>query len=374
MNVADVLGAVAGLSWIAVIAVAVVMVMRASRGQKTKGAATIIVVVAVLALALNVASAGIVFVQPQERGVVISAVPGQKGVRNESLPGGLNWVIPFFETVRAYPLSNQTYTMSSIQTEGQISGDDSVQGRTSDGQIVYVDASVIFKIDPTKVVSVHLLWQDRYIDDLVRPQVRGIIRDKVATFGIEEVYGTKRTDLINAVNAELATKLEEGGLILVDFVLRNISFSDEYSASVEQKQIAEQLAQQAVFVVEQRKQEAEQARQLAQGQADAVAIRAQGDAQALLIAANAEAEARLIKAQAEAEALALLAAAIEANPDVLTLEYIQKLAPNIQIMLLPSDNPFLLPLPSMEEETVPIIPTTPAVIPTPEAPITSTTP
>jgi regulator of protease activity HflC (stomatin/prohibitin superfamily) len=74
---------------------------------------------------------------------------------------------------------------------------------------------------------------------------------------------------------------------------------------------------------------------VAQGEADAVIIRAQG-----------QADARLIEAEAEAQALAMLAAAIAQNPNVLTLEYIQKLSPNIQVMLVPTDNPFLLPLPS----------------------------
>ncbi|MEN8171544.1 MAG: hypothetical protein ABFS03_01545, partial [Chloroflexota bacterium] len=82
--------------------------------------------------------------------------------------------------------------------------------------------------------------------------------------------------------------------------------------------------------------------------ADAAVIRAQGEADSLLINAQAEAEARLIQAKAEAEALQLLAQAIEANPDVLLLEYIQKLGPGIQVMLLPSDNPFLLPLPELQ--------------------------
>ena len=140
----------------------------------------------------------------------------------------------------------------------------------------------------------------------------------------------------------------DGGLILDSFVLRNIAFSDEYAASVEQKQIAEQLAQQAAFVVDQRKQEAEQARQTAEGLADAAVISAQGRADSLVINATAEAQARLIQAEAEAEALRLLGAAWAENPDVLALEYINKLAPNIQVMLLPSDNPFLLPLPDLE--------------------------
>jgi hypothetical protein len=48
---------------------------------------------------------------------------------------------------------------------------------------------------------------------------------------------------------------------------------------VEQKQIAEQTAQQAKFVVEQKRQEAEQARQTA-GAAGPSVIRAKGEAEA----------------------------------------------------------------------------------------------
>jgi regulator of protease activity HflC (stomatin/prohibitin superfamily) len=211
-----------------------------------------------------------------------------------------------------------------------------VEARTSDGQIVLVDASVIFSVDPNKAVDVHVRWQDRYIDGLVRPLARGVIRDAVAQFGVEEVYSSRRLDMTNLMRDELTTRLADNGILLVEFILRNLSFSPEYAQSVEQKQIAEQLAQQAFFVVEQRRQEAEQARQVAQGQADAAVIRAQG-----------EAEARLIQAEAEAEALRMLAIAVAENPDVLTLEYIQKLAPGIQVMLVPTDNPFLLPLPSV---------------------------
>jgi regulator of protease activity HflC (stomatin/prohibitin superfamily) len=155
-------------------------------------------------------------------------------------------------------------------------------------------------------------------------------------------------------------------LILVDFVLRNITFSDEYAASVEQKQIAEQLAQQASFVIQQRTAEAEQARQTAQGQADAAVIAAEGRALSVVIAAESEAEARLIQAEAEAAALRMLAAALQENPDLLTYEYISKLAPGIQVMLVPNDNPFLLPLPSLEPVTTPSV-----ILPEPTEPITN---
>ncbi len=112
---------------------------------------------------------------------------------------------------------------------------------------------------------------------------------------------------------------------------------------MEQKQIAEQQAQQAAFVVQTKKQEAEQARQTAQGQADSAVIASKGAA-----------EARLIQADAEKTALLLIAEALKDKPEFLTYQYITKLAPNIQAMLLPNNAPFLFPLPEMQ-------PTPPAV-------------
>jgi regulator of protease activity HflC (stomatin/prohibitin superfamily) len=370
MNITVVISLIAGLSWILVIALLVVTVVRASRRQSIKGTLTAFVLSAVVALILNTVSAGLVFVQPQERGVVISAL--QEGVRPEALQPGLNWVVPYFENVVTYPISRQTYTMSIAHEEGEISGDDSVEARTSDGQVVKIDASIIFAIDPNEVVDVHIKWQDNYVDNLVRPQARGVIRAAVSQFGVEEVYSIKREELINELNATMAEKLEEGGLVLVDFVLRNITFSAEYAASVEQKQIAEQKAQEAAFVVEQRRQEAEQARQTAQGSADAAVIASEGQAEAIVIKAQADADARLIQADAEAEALRLIAEALAENPDLLTYNYIEKLAPGIQVMLVPNDNPFLLPLPSLDETSNNDFPV--SVLPTPEAPITGTTP
>jgi regulator of protease activity HflC (stomatin/prohibitin superfamily) len=331
VNLVSILRFLAALSWLLVFGLVALVLVRATRGRPLRNANSLIIGVAIVALIINVAAAGLVFVQPQERGVVVTI--GEGGVRPEALQPGINWVLPYAENVVMYRISRDTYTMSIAPEEGQIPGDDSVEARTSDGQIVRVDASVIFSVDPAEVINVHIRWQDRYINGLVRPLARGVIRDAVAQFGIEEVYSLRRLDMTNLIRSELEERLAQNGILLIDFVLRNIAFSDEYAASVEQKQIAEQLAQQAAFTVEQRFQEAEQARQVAQGEADAVVIRATG-----------QAEARIIEAQAEAEALELLAAAIADNPDVLTLQYIEKLSPTIRTILVPTENPFILPL------------------------------
>jgi regulator of protease activity HflC (stomatin/prohibitin superfamily) len=355
MNVASFIQVVAGVAWLLFIGSLGLVVLRLSRRTGVKGVISLVLITLVAAVVLSTVSAGLVFIPPEKRGVVISAV-APLGYREAALQPGLRWIVPFFESVVTYLISSQTYTMSIASSEGAIQGDDSIAARTSDGQEIYVDASVIYAVNPDSVVQVHIVWQDRYTNELVRPLSRGIVRDIVSQFGVQEVVSSQRLVMTGLIREQMSTRLEENGLILIDFILRNITFSTEYAASVEQKQIAEQLAQQAYFVVEQRTQEAQQAREVATGVADALVINAQGQADSLIIEATAEASARVIQAQAEAEALGLIADALRGNPDLLLYQYINNLSPNIQVMLVPNDNPYLLTLPTMPTGETAIIP------------------
>lgn len=357
MNIAALLQGLASLAWLAAIGALGFAVFSAARGRRFGGGAALVIGMVVLAVGLTIAAAGLVFIEPNERGVVISPYIST-GYRDQVLTPGLRWIIPG-ERVQVYSISQETYTMSTVGTEGQVAGDDSVPARTKDGQEVLIDASVLFTVDPNKVIALHIALQNNYVERVVRPQSRSIIRDVVSQYGIEEVVSSKRAEMEEFITSALTEKFSENNLFLADFLVRNIRFSDEYAAAVEQKQIAEQLAQQAKFVVEQKKQEAEQARQTAQGQADAAVIAAEGAAKARVIQAQAEADSRVIQAKAEAEALELIATQLKDNPNLLTFRYIEKLAPNVQVMYLPSGQPYLIPLP-----TAPA-PTTTTVEPTP---------
>ena len=340
MNVTIVLSWIVALLWIALVVWVAYAALRSYRKNPLKPTVPVAIALGLAAIILTVFNSGLVFIQPQERGVVISAL-APDGYRQETLQPGLSWVTPFFESVQVYPISYQTYTMSIATEEGQIAGDDSIAARTADGQEILVDASVIFAVDPEQILRVHILWQDRYEEELVRAQARSIIRDVVSQFNVNEVVSTERFKLIDQINAQMTEVLDENGLLMVDFVLRNITFSPEYAAAVEQKQIAEQQAQEAQLLVEKKKQEAEQARQEAQGQADAAVIAAEGQAQA-----------RILEAEAEAEALQVQAEVLAQYPDLLTYVYITKLSPNVEVMFLPYDSPFIFPLPETGTSTL----------------------
>jgi regulator of protease activity HflC (stomatin/prohibitin superfamily) len=341
MNIVDVIRSVAGFAWFGAIGLIVLAVARASRNQNAKGITSSAITVGVVAVILTILGAGLVFIEPNERGVVISpyAFRAPNGYLTDAISSGLHWIVPG-ERVETYVISRRTYTMSSSAQEGQTPGDDSIRARTKDGQEVFIDASIIYSIDPTKVIQLHINWQNRFEDEVVRPAARNAIRDAVSQYGVEEIVSTKRQEMEELVTQTIAGRLSDNDLELVTFLLRDIHFSTEYAAAVEQKQIAEQQAQQAALVVEQRKQEAEQARQVAQGTADAAVIAAKGAA-----------DAQIIQAQAQAQANDLIGQSIKANPEILQYEYILKLAPGVQTIFIPSGNQFILPLPNTSINT-----------------------
>ncbi len=332
MNISGLFQGFAVFAWLAFFGLLVVVFLRTNRGQRVQGLISGLIALLVIALLLSTVGAGLVFVEPNEIGMVVTML-GSGGIRPDPLTPGLHWIVPFAERVERYSIRNQTYTMSVASNEGQVEGDDSIQVRTKDGQQVFIDASVIYAIDQTKAVPLYKTWGTNYEDGLVRPIARGVIRDAASQYGVEEIVSSKRAEMETAITQQLEQTFQQNNLVLRDFVLRNIRFSDEYAAAVEQKQIAEQQAQQAKFVVEQKKQEAEQARQVAQGQADAAVIAAKGAA-----------DARVIQAQAEAQANTLLSQSL--TPELLQYQYILKLAPGVQTIFIPSGNQFILPLPS----------------------------
>ncbi|MFZ4657767.1 MAG: prohibitin family protein [Caldilineaceae bacterium] len=280
-------------------------------------------------ITLTLLAAAVVFVQPNEVSVIISLItPG--GVRPQPLRAGLHLIVPILEEEVTYPIAWQTYTMSGQPNEGAKTGDDSIMARTNDGQEIRIDISVIFRINYEQVVTLHTDWQNRYVEDFVRPVLRGQVRTQVSQFTVDEVNSSARKDLEATLERSFTAEFAAKGLIVDQVLLRNIAFSPEYAAAIEEKQVALEGEIRAEY-------EAEQMRNLAQGQGDAlrITIKAQSEA---------EAEAILVKAQAQAAALQRIGISLAQEPRLITYEYVQKLSPNIQAMLLPSDAPLLLPM------------------------------
>ena len=290
---------------------------------------------AVAVLTLAIINASLVFVEPTQLGVVIS-IPSRGGIRPQAIESGLHWLIPVAERVVLYPRFWQIYTVSNKSWEGSKGAGDAIVARTADNQIVIVDCSLIFQIDPGQVVRLHIDWQDRYVNELLRPALRSVLRREIAKYTADEVNSDKRGDIIAAVDAYLQDIGRESGLLVRHFLLRNLTFTGEYAESIESKQVAFQGELQQRHI-------AERIKTLAAGRAQRVRLLAQARAAAVVIKASAQARALLVRFQASARALSLIAEALAGEEHLLRYRYIERLAPGIRTLFLMHEAPFSLP-------------------------------
>jgi len=292
-------------------------------------------------LTVNVASASLVFIDPREVGVVISLL-APNGVREKPMKAGLHLKVPLFEEVVRYPIIVQSYTMSGRPYEGEELGDDAIRARTADGQLVIIDVTILFRVMADMAVHLHITWQDRYVHDFIRPGLRAFVRSQAARFNVDEINSEKRKAFEEALNDLTNAHTRNTGIDPVGILVRNITFSPEYAASVEEKMTAKQRIREAEY-------KALQMANLATGEGRQITIKARAKAQAIVDVAKAEAEAHVVKAKAEAEALERIAQALDQRDNLLTYRYIDKLSPNIRAMLLPSNAPLILPMPELGE-------------------------
>lgn len=318
----------------------------ASRGRKVRPGIILIVVGVVGVLVLAPLNAGLVLVQPNEVGVVFRQTASGDASLLEPLQPGLKWVVPFVDQVIVYDVGQRSITMagsSEFSQTGVMEGGErvypAVRAISSDGQVIFVDITVIFRIDKTQINDIHRSWRKEYVDGFIIPQARSAVRNVLTEYGAEEIYSGGRATLETEINDDLRDKYAREGFLLTEVLIRDIEFSEEFANAIEQKQIAEQEARRAAFRVQQAEQEAEQARVEAQGRADAAVIAAEGQAKAIVL-----------KGEADAKALDLINEILSKNPNLIQYEYINRLGDKVQIILLPSNSPFLFDIESMLDQ------------------------
>lgn len=274
---------------------------------------------------------------------------------------GITYVFPFVNRWDIYDLSQRTVEMSGAEDP---KGPDSnwVRGTTKDGQTIFVDVTLIWRIEPSQVMTVHRSWQDRLGNQYVIPAARSAVRDAIGEFEAQQIYDSGRPQLkARAMEYMQATlsRQETGELVILeDMLIRNVTFDEDFLKAIENKQIQEQEAQQAENRIRQAEAEANQARAAAQGEADAQVIAAEGEAQAIILQAEAQADATRLQGEAQAEVLDLVAEQLEeGGQDLINWTYVNELGEEIDLIIIPSNSPYLFDFQQMLEsgnyDTVP---------------------
>ena len=134
----------------------------------------------------------------------------------------------------------------------------------------------------------------RYVDIVVTPNLRSVIRAVTAAHTANALYSEGREQVAQQMLSQLKPILEARGVMVETVLLRDIKLPDTLRAAIEAKQQAEQQAQQMQFVLQRERQEAERKRIEAQGVSDFQRIVSTGISEQLLEWKGIEATEKLV--------------------------------------------------------------------------------
>ena len=138
---------------------------------------------------------------------------------------------------------------------------------SSNGLTIKVDVTVRVNPDYGKIGSLHEKFGNDFINSLVRPEVRASVRKIVGRFTPEELYSTKREEVQQLIQEDLAATLMKNFVELRASLIRDISLPDRVKSAIEEKLQAEQLALKYQYILDQERKEAE--RKIIEAQAKA---------------------------------------------------------------------------------------------------------
>lgn len=213
----------------------------------------VIVVVTVILLIIFVRST-FKILDPTERGVVFRKYTS--GLDVGDVKGeGLNIIAPWNELI-IFDVKEQTIN-------------ETMDVLSKDGLNINLDVSIRFRPKYNNVGYLYKAFKTNYIDDLVRPEVRSVVRQIIGQYTPEELIATKRQEIETVIEESTRRRLDSNYVELRALLTRSIKLPESIQRSIQEKVAADQEAQKQKFLIEKAKLQADQRRIEAQGKADA---------------------------------------------------------------------------------------------------------
>nr|AIC73831.1 lipid-raft related protein prohibitin 1 [Artemia parthenogenetica] len=228
------------------------------------------------------------------------------GVKNKVIGEGTHFFIPWVQKPITYDIRSRPRNVPVITG-------------SKDLQNVNITLRILFRPMPGQLPNLYSTLGVDYEERVLPSITSEVLKATVAQFDAGELI-TQRELVSQKVSDDLTERASQFGIILDDISITHLTFGREFTEAVELKQVAQQDAERARFVVEKAEQ-----------QKKAAVISAQGDSEAAALLAKAFGDA--------GEGLVELRR-IEAAEDIA-----YQLAKNRNVTFLPSGQKTLLSLP-----------------------------
>ena len=195
------------------------------------------------------------------------------GIKDEVTGEGTHFCIPFVEEPVLFDVRTQPREVSSITG-------------TKDLQMVNIKVRTLTKPMKDRLPSIYRELGPDYNNRVLPSIVNEVLKNVVSKYDAVQLL-TQRDRVSKRVLADLQREANDFNIILDDVAIIDLTFGRDFTAAVEAKQVAEQDAKRALYVVDRAKQEK---------------------------------MAKIITAEGETAAASMIGAAVQNNPAYIELE------------------------------------------------------